>query len=447
MGHETDLTKGSVARQLFSYSMPMILASLLQSLYAMADMAVAGRFSGSTALSAISNGGQLMTMVMYVAVGLSTGGNVLTAQYFGNCDRKNFKEAAGTTIFLTTGTGIALGLLLAVLAPYIVAALNAPALEETCIYIRICAAGCTFIFGYNGLSAVVRAAGDSKKPLQFVAAAAGINVVLDLILMGYFKMGVAGAAIATAASQMISFVLAFIHLMRSSETFGFSLKTPQFSGQKCITILKLGIPIVLQFFVAGLSFLVITFLLNGYGVVVSAGSGIAVKIKDFSQLFIVAMQNSISTMIAQCLGARLFDRVREVLYTGLKLNVLIAAVLILLIEVFAPYLTYLFTDDAEVMAAAVYNIRIEIVGQLFYAVFTAYQALAVGAGNTVFVMLNTIFGMVAARVVISVILNSVIGLPGVYLGCLIAPVAAIPLSMHYFYSGRWKHSMVSATSS
>lgn len=125
-----------------------------------------------------------------------------------------------------------------------------------------------------------------------------------------------------------------------------------------------------------------------------------------------------------------------------KLNLLISIFLIIIMEAFAPQLALLFTTSAAVASIAVLNLRIEILGQVLYAVFTSYHALALGAGKTVFVMLNTIIGLVVVRIVLSIFLNFMIGLPGIYWACVLAPVAAIPMGQWFFYSKRWEHSLV-----
>ena len=153
--------------------------------------------------------------------------------------------------------------------------------------------------------------------------------------------------------------------------------------------------------IAGVSWLVVTFLINQYGVDVSAGNGVSIKIKDFCQLFTSAMATSASAMIAQTLGAGLYDRAKNVTDTAMKITVAMSLTIIVLVELLAPQLAGLFTSDENVRLAAVQNLRIEIVGQVFYAVFMVYHALAIGAGHTAFAMASSFVNCIVFRVVLA----------------------------------------------
>jgi putative MATE family efflux protein len=418
------------------------LASLFQALYGVTDMLIAGNFIGSRGISAINNAGQITLIAGNLATGLTTGGSILISQYFGNKDEPNRVETAGTVISVFTLTGLFAAILLYLLSRKMLIALHAPALEEAVAYLHICAFGLFFTFLYNALAAVIRAVGNSKIPSRILIAATFLNIVCDLIAMGPLQLGVAGAAYATVAAQIFSACAAFLSVKRQPEIFVFSRRTLHMAKDKVLTILKLGCPVAVQMTVAGISWLTITFLLNDYGVDVSAGSGISSKIKEISMLFIVAMSNSSATMIAQNLGAGQYNRSREIMYEAMKLSVLFSVVMILLVECFAPALVGAFTDSPAALEAGVLNLRIEMIGQIFYAIFMNYHSLAIGAGHPLFALGSTFTNCIAARIILALIFHHIWGLNGIFIACAIAPISSVPLGIIYDRSNIWKKSMV-----
>ncbi len=438
---ETDLTQGNAARQLVRYAIPMVTTSVLQALYSMADMIITGHFVGNTGISALNNASQIMNIATQIAIGITVGGNILIGQYYGAGETEGRRRATGTLITASMVLGILGFAIIFLFSRIILAGLGAPAIDDAQIYLKICAFGMPFIFGYNAFSAVLRAIGNSQKPLHFIAVSASVNVVLDLIFVGATKMGVGGAALATVLSQGLSFCLALIFLLRHNGIFQICFENLKIHISELKTIFKLGVPSSLQHTIGGISWLVVTFLINSYGVDVSAGNGVSVKIKDFCQLFISAMSSGAATMIAQTLGARLYDRAKEVMYTAMKITVLMAVIMILIVELFAPQLVAVFTGDPTVQEAAIRNLRIEIIGQIFYAIFFVYHALAIGAGHTLFAMSSSFVNCILFRVVLAITLNHFFGLSGVYWACMIAPSVSVPLGWLYTKSNVWRRSL------
>ncbi|HHU23228.1 MAG TPA: MATE family efflux transporter, partial [Clostridiales bacterium] len=397
MAH-TDLTQGSIIRQLIKYSIPLVLSSLLQSLYGMADMLVVGHFIGATGLSAVNNSSQVMLMITNVLIGICTGGNILIGQYFGAKDRKNCHESTVTLFSMGMILGIALSVAFFLISRPILVMLGAPALEEATVYLQTCSLGIIFILGYNSASAALRGAGNTRDPLICIAATTVINIVLDIVFVGFLDMGTFGAALATVIAQAISFVVSLFYVLKSYDVFGLNLKKLYIRLDKLKTILKLGIPCAIQMSIASISWLSVTYIINSYGVIASAGNGVAIKITNFCQLFIAAVCNGSTAMIAQCIGAREYDRARKVMYTTMIITVSISVVLIIIVELFAGELASLFTSDRDTIGAAVMNLRIEILGQLFYASFMVYHTLALGSGHTWFAFFSSFVNCILVRV-------------------------------------------------
>jgi len=439
---KNDLTQGSVVKQLIRYSIPLITTSVFQALYSMVDLFLAGKYIGSTGISAINNASQIITIVTNVIIGLSLGGNILIGQYFGSKDEENQQKTTGTFFTLFFILGIAISAACFIFTRPILQATGAPALNEAAAYLKICSIGLFFVLGYNAFSAVLRAVGNSKWPMYFILTATIVNIILDMLLMGYMNMGTAGAALATTIAQGISFVLALIYLLKHQSIFKFSIASLQIRIDKLKQLLKIGFPCSIQWTVAGISWLTVTFIINSYGVDVSAGNGISNKIRDFTLLFINSMSASAGTMIAQTLGAKLYDRAKQVMYEAMRLSIIITVVMIILVQLFAPALIGIFTNDPAVTTAGVLNLRIEIFGQLAYACFLIYHSLATGAGHTPFVLLSSFVNCIIFRMTLSIIFNHLFGLPGLYVALAFAPFTSIPIGMIYTKSNIWRKSMV-----
>ncbi len=439
---QTDLTTGSIYKSLVKYAAPVVGSNLLQALYGLVDTIVAGQFIGSAALSGLTNANMVITMFTQILVGLCMGGGILIGQYYGARDTRNSHES---TVTLFTGSLVA-GLMAVVILFFgsrlLLILLGAPALEEADVYLRTCAVGFFFIAGYNGAAAALRAVGNSKAPLICIAATAAVNVVLDVLFVAGFGMGVFGAALATVISQAMSFFVAVYFLIRSPEVFGVRLGKLYLRRDKLRQELKLGLPCAVQMSVAAISWLSVTFLINSYGITVSAGNGVSNRIKEFCQLFITAMTTATSSMIAQNMGAGHYDRARQTMYSAMKITVAMAVFIIALVQCLAPQMVSLFTTDAPTAEAAVHNLRVEIFGQVFYAVFLVYHGLMLGSGDTWFVFLSSFINCILARITLGVTFNHFWGLEGVYYACMIAPFTSVPFGIWYDRSGRWRRSLI-----
>lgn len=438
----TDLTTGGIYKSLVKYAAPVVGSNLLQALYGLVDTIVAGRFIGSAALSGLTNANMITLMFTQILIGLCMGGGILIGQYYGAKDTGNCHES---TVTLFTGSllaGVLSTLLLFFGSHGLLVLLGAPALEEADIYLRTCAVGFFFVAGYNGAAAALRAVGNSRAPLVCVAATAGVNVILDILFVAGFGMGIFGAALATVISQAMSFIVAVWFLVRSPEVFGVRLGKLYLRRDKLHRELKLGLPCAVQMSVAAISWLSVTFLINGYGVTVSAGNGVSNRIKEFCQLFITAMTTATSSMIAQNIGAGQYDRARGTMYSAMKITVGMALVIIAVVQLAAPWLVALFTDDIATAAAAVRNLRIEIFGQIFYAVFLVYHGLMLGSGDTWFVFLSSFINCILARITLGVTFNHFWGLDGLYFACMIAPFTSVPFGIWYERRGRWKRTII-----
>lgn len=381
---QMDLTEGVIWKKLILYATPVVLSSLLQSAYAITDLIVAGWFVGEGGISGINNAGQVTLLLTQIITGITIGGNILMGQYYGGRDHENRLKTNQTLFSFAVLAGAALTVLVFFFGRSFLILIHAPALEEATAYLKICAFGLLPIFGYNALSAMLRSVGNSKQPFYCVAVTAVCNIVLDVLFMGAFHWGVRGAALATLLSQLASFAVCLYYVLKQKPLFGISLRRQGLQKDKLLQMLKLGIPSAIQMTMVGLSWLAVTFLVNRYGVEASAASGICAKVKEVSLMFTLAMYTAATTMVAQCLGAKKFDRASRVVHIAMRLAIGVTAVIIVLVELFAPQILSIFRLDGQTLAIALQNLRIEMIGQIFYASFMVYNALPMGAGHTIF---------------------------------------------------------------
>lgn len=438
---QMDLTEGVIWKKLMVYATPVILSSFLQAAYSITDLIVAGWFIGKDGISAINNSSQVMVILTQVIMGVTIGGNILMGQYYGAKDRDNRRKTNVTLFAFAVLAGAVMTVVLYLLSGGILTALKAPAWEQAVTYLKICSFGLIPIFGYNALASMLRSVGNSKQPFYCVAVTACCNIGLDLLFMGVFRLGVVGAALATVLSQTVSFLVCLVYVLRQRDLFGLGEERFTIHRDKLLHMLKLGIPSAIQMTVVGLSWLVMTFLINDYGVEASAASGICAKIKDVALMFTIAMYTAATTMTAQCLGARKYDRASRVVHIAMRIAIGVTAALIVLIEIFAPQILSVFRPDEVTMEIALKNLRIEILGQIFYASFMVYNALPLGAGHTMFALGSSLLNCVVVRVVLAIILNHTMGLVGIFIACAISPASSVPLGYIYERTGVWRRSI------
>ena len=284
MKEEHDLTTGSVSKKLIRVALPLLFANLLQSFYSIADMLAVGRFVGKTGLAAISNASMISFIINSICIGVTMGGTVLAAQYKGADDEQGQRETIGTLFSIAFIASLLVTILGLLVYKPLFQVLNVPAgsMQDACDYMKIICCGTVFVFGYNAVCSIMKGLGDSKSSLYFIAVATVVNILLDIILVGPFGMGTKGAAYATIFSQGISLTISLIHLKGKDFIFQFRLKNFAIKPDKLTAILRVGLPTAIQMAVVNISYLLITGMLNNFGVSVAAASGIGLKVNTFA---------------------------------------------------------------------------------------------------------------------------------------------------------------------
>ena len=437
-----DMTRGPLFRQLGSYSLPIILGNVFHSLYNVVDMLIVGNFVGAEGLAAVGIGGLLQMFLMMMGMALSFGAQILLSQHVGAGEKESIRRTIGTQLSVTAICAVVLGVVGLVLTEWLLGILNTPApvWEDARKYFRICCYGVVFVYGYDGLGAILRGLGESRLPTVFIAIATVLNIVLDYILVARTPMGVSGAALATVAAQGLAFLIALVYLIRHREGFGFDFRPASFRIRRETlgAIVKISAPMMVFSLVMGLSSLFINSNINSYGVAASAVDSIGNKLFMVCNCVTMGVYTGGAAIIGQCFGAGLPDRIRKAFLMTIWLSVLCWAAMAVVITVFSAQIFGFFTDDGEVLGMAKPFMRIEAVVFLGMALAGGPFALFEGLGRTDLEMWAGILENLVVKVLAAMLLAKLMGVYGYWLGMGVAGFTTPVCGFLWFWSGRWK---------
>lgn len=439
---EKNLTTGSVVRQLVAFSFPFLLSNLLQTLYSVVDMIIVGKYSGAVGISAINNGGQIINMLTNIITGLCTGATVVIGQYFGASEKKKINTVFQTTSFLLIIMGSAILVFMFFNVDNVMEWMRIPEVSymETKKYLIITTCGIFFICGYNLFSAVMRGMGDSKNPLIFVGIACIINVFLDIVLIGVFNLGTKGAAIGTVCSQGISMFCCAFFLMKNAKLLHIKLKKENFDLREMKLVVNIGIPISVQNVIINLSFIFIAVLVNEIGVNASAAVGVVSKFNNFAIMPAVAMGASLSTIVAQIIGAKKIERVKETLYVAMVIVGSIGVIIFLISQMYTESVISLFSSDKSLLKEGIVYLKYLSIDYIFVPCLLCLNGVITGTGHAIFSSAVSIVTSVFIRVPVAYIFGKILGwgLKGVGIAAPAATVIGVIVTCLFFYSGRWK---------
>lgn len=346
------MTEGSILKQILYFSIPLVLASLLQQLYSTVDSIIVGNFSGSAALAAVGSSTMIIYLLIALSQGASIGAGVMAAQYLG------MKNRAKTQCAVHTSAAIALllGLILTVggvlgTRPLLMW-MNTPPeiLDEASAYLRIYSVGMIFCVIYNIAAGVLNAAGRSRLPLYYLAAASAVNVALDIILVAWLGMGVVGAAIATDVSQAVSCALAVGFLLRVKSDYRLNWRSIALDKKMARRIIAIGLPTGVQNMMISVANVLVQSGVNGFGAAAVAGFGAYLRIDGFNILPVLSIGMAITTFIGQNYGAKKFDRIKKGMRLAVTLGIVYTLAIGAVMLVFSHQVMSLFTDDESVIA-------------------------------------------------------------------------------------------------
>ena len=408
---KTDFTEGKIIGPLLRFVFPIMFAIFLQIFYGAVDLLIVGKFSDAVNVSAVSTGSQLMHSVTIILTDLALGTTVLLGIFLGQKNAEECGRVIGATVALFFSLGAAVSVLFLCCAEPLAALMNAPAeaFAQTASYIRICGGGSVFIVAYNVLGSIFRGIGNARLPLFTVAVATVFNIAGDYLMVAVFHMGATGAAVATVAAQAFSVLCSVLLIKRLGLDLSFSVSDIGFHKTLIRRIVGLGLPIALQDLLVGISFLIILAIVNRYGVITSAGVGVAEKLCGFFLLAPIAFSQGISSFVAQNFGAGKMDRARKALFYGISISLTCGIFLAYLAFFRSVPLSSIFSDDAAVCRASGEYLKAFSFDCLLTAFLFCFMGFFNGCARTRFVMLQGIAGAFLVRVPLSYLFSSWFG--------------------------------------
>ena len=441
------ITEGVIWKQILLFFFPILLGSFFQQMYNTVDTIIVGRFVGTAALAAVGASGPILSLINGFFLGVSSGATVIMSQYCGASDREGISRALHTGIALALTLGLLITVLGMTLAPAILRLIGTPegCMAEAVTYCRIMFGGALASMLYNMGSGILRAMGDSRKPMIFLIVCCVVNIGADLIFVWGLDMGVTGAAIATVLAQVISAVLVLRTLLRQEDEARLELGKIRFHGRLLISILQIGIPAGIQLMVFDFSNLIVQSSINSFGEAAVAAWVAFGKADGITWMICGAFGISVTTFAGQNFGAQKYDRMRRSVWVCLGLALLLEGGLALLEFIFREPLLGLFTTDREVIAIGA-RMMARIV--LFNVLFLPIEILGGAMRGTGYALVPTAIMIVCvcvARVLWVTVLVSRIHT--IEMLCLAYPVTwglcALVFGVVYF-RGKWLSGRIAA---
>ena len=434
------MTQGNIWKLLITFSIPLIIGNLLQQMYNTADSIIVGNFVGSNGLAAVGSGTALINLIIAFAQGAAVGAGVVVSQYIGADKKDKIKISVHTSICISIILGLILSLLGIFASPSLLIMMKTPkvVLKSSILYLQIYCGGLIFNVIYNMATGILNAAGNSKKPLVYLAIASFTNIILDLLFIKIFKLGVMGAAIATDISQAISCILAIGYLLKVKSDYKLYIKDLKINKETAVKIIKIGLPTAIQNMVISFSNVLVLSSVNAYGATAMAGYAAYLKIDGFNILPVLSISMAVTTFTGQNVGANRLDRVKKGMYSSLIMvlvyTVFIGAVLL----IFSHQVLGLFTHSAQVIMYGQLAMKYFCPYYFLLGILNVLAGTVRGAGKGIPPMIILLFSMCIFRILwIKIALPFYSSIDGVFILYPISWLVGAILMIFYTKFGKW----------
>ena len=439
-----NLTEGVIWKSLLTFTLPLLLSALLQQLYNTVDLLIVGRFAGKIDMAAIGASGAITVLVVALFMGLSTGASVLVAQHYGAKDRAALSKVVHTNFAIALYGGLVLTIFTVIFTPQFLAWIDTPpeVMGPAVRYMRILFAGLIPVMVYNMGSAVLRSVGDSVRPFNFLAIAAGLNIVLDLIFVGAFKMGAVGAGIATVLAQSVSGILVLLSLLKTTDIYRLRMKRIRFHKESLERIVAIGLPAAVSGGLISLSNVIIQAQINVFGAQAIAGVAAASRVDGFVFTSLEAFALAITTFVGQNIGAKKPKRLKSGITTALVMTLLFVASVSSILVIFRTPLMKIFTSEKDVIF---YGTKMIVILAPFYVIFSVTEVLSGairGSGTAVPIMIITLIGMFIIR--LGWIFTAMPMYKTIDIICWSYPISWVftcIMTLVYYFKGKWRKNM------
>ena len=379
------MTSGPIWKRMVMFALPLLLGNLFQQLYNTVDSLIVGNFLGSSALAAVSSSGSLIFMLIGFLSGIASGAGVVVARYFGAQDRDNLQLSVHTTVAFGLLAGVVMTVIGVLFCPQILIWMDTPSsvMKESVTYLQIYFAGSMGFIMYNIFVGILQAVGDSRHPLYYLITSSVINLVLDIVFIGFFHTGVGGAAFATVIAQFISAGLCLIQLLRTDESYKLYIKKIGLDKKVLKQIIKIGLPSGIQNAIIAFANVVVQSDINAFGEMAMAGCGAYNKIEGFGFLPITSFTMAITTFVGQNLGANQYERTKKGAKFGILVTVILAEIVGIIVFIFSPLMIAAFDPTPGVVQFGIEKAKSCALFYFLLAYSHSIAAVLRGAGKAI----------------------------------------------------------------
>ena len=394
------MVNGSIMDKMISIALPLMLSGILQLLFNAVDIIVVGRFSGSQSLAAVGSTSSLINMLTNLFIGISLGANVLAARFYAAGKHKEMSETVHTAIATAFVSGVIMIFVGILLSRPALELMDTPSdvIELSTLYIRIYFLGMPFFMLYNYGAAILRAVGDTKRPLIFLVISGVVNACLNMLLVIVFHLDVAGVAIATVISQVISCVLVIDCLYKTDAVYRLRFKKLRINRKYLVQIFRIGIPAGLQSTLISFSNVLLQSSVNSFGSIAMAGYTAANNILSFLYMAANAVTQACMSFTSQNFGARKPKRMDRVIIDGMILQFVICLILGTLAYVFGSQISSIYTDNSDVIKCSVEILALTTIPYFLCGIMDAWPGIIRGMGRSTVPMILCIIGTVGVRI-------------------------------------------------
>lgn len=441
--HTLDLTKGSVTKKLITFVIPIMLSAVLQNLYTIADRVVVGRFVGDSALASVGATGSAIALILNLVYGVAIGVNVVCANLKGARNQTGLDQCMHTVMLLAVILGLGMGALGVVLSRPIMVLMSTPkeVLDGAVLYMQIYFVGVPVLLIYNFGAGILRAFGDTKRPMYILAITGIVNVALNLLFVCKLHMGVAGVAWATLAAQAISAAAVVWILFSKRGEYGLRLKSLRLHKKQLMKVLRVGIPCGFNGVVFNIANVILQASINSFGsVAIVAGNTAANDVTNFNYLVINSFNAGVVSFSGQCFGAREFKRIDRLAWVSLLwCNVILVAMAIVM-TVFAREILGLFNSDPAVINAGYFRMVLCVWTYIIYAPSEIFTGCTRGMGRTTVPTFLNLVGVCVPRIIWMLVLFPFFHTPEFLYWCFpVSWTISSGLQMIYYYIIRKKY--------
>ncbi|MCR4938611.1 MAG: MATE family efflux transporter [Treponemataceae bacterium] len=450
LSRKLDMTKGSITKLAFLFSLPLVLGNILQQLYTTVDTLVVGNYCGTNSMAAVGTSSQPIEVLLCIFMGIGGGVSILVSQAAGQKNNERIHKLASTAIFFLYITAIPLTIIGFFAGPYILKLMQVPeeTLDLATQYIRIVLFGTLGLMGYNMNAGILRGLGDSNSSLYFLIASCLMNIILDLLFVVFFKMDVSGVAWATTIAQFFSWLLTIVYIKKRYPELKFPFFPKKAEGKVLGEIIKLGLPLGLNHSLYSFGHLMMQSLINTQGAVFMAACSVATRITGIANVAINALSSSGLTFAGQNYGAKNYQRLKK---GGIYIPLLSGAISLtfgIILTIWCYPILRIFNKDEAVLSFAVLYIRIVLPATWTYAIFNGIINIANGMGAVRYSTVVNILMLWAVRLPAAFLIKQYIGGTYIMAGISISFIFGMICMLFFYRSKKWKEiSSAGATAS